>query len=721
MTIVMPPTPHRALRILAFMASLGLFVVCIDDVFAQAAAQSIALANTNLIVNGDAEVTPLPVYSTTSASTLATVGVPPTNSPYTPATIPAPCTNDWAAVTTVPGWTVTQGSPSIVCYSIQGMSNMPHMPAAGNRAFFAAGPYGDSGMAQRIDVASAHETIDTGTVTFTLKGSLGGYTSYAGAAVVSVAFLNQQGQQLGSTVRLTGGTPAERQYVTDFLPASTQGKVPAGTRSINVLVQFINNWVWDALGGHNSQTGYADDLSLTLSTAVSPQPALKVPYSLVPGFDHVFVVMMENTSYSQVIGDNTDAPYINGTLAPMGTLLSNYSAVYHPSDENYLAIVAGDALARGSAGWPNIASSALNLADRLEEGTRTEAAKHAWATYIEGMGNGAICVLAPSNPTAGSHYFYSDFFPDDSPFPNFTDIVGTGDAKAANWIAPQRCKDHVFDLGLLTTDLQNGNAANSGNVARFVWVSPDDWDNGEKSGNGNAQSLFIQDQWLKTTTQLIFNSYAWKNQNSLLILTWDESSEGAFPSIQDIATGLINQRAENSNGSLVDKTNHVATILIGSQPGLVRQGFVSHANYNHYSTAHTIEDALGLKTLNQRLTMNDAYAQPINDAFRQVPQPSYSGLATPTPVVSKGALMTFVLPKSLPATANAKDWLGIYPVGVNPADSPAPARSHWVYAPTPSTTVQYNTSDLAPGQYAAWFFLNDSYIVYDGPVYFTVQ
>lgn len=148
MTIVMPPTPHRALRILAFMASLGLFVVCIDDVFAQAAAQSIAPANTNLIVNGDAEVTPLPVYSTTSASTLATVGVPPTNSPYTPATIPAPCTNDWAAVTTVPGWTVTQGSPSIVCYSIQGMSNMPHMPAAGNRAFFAAGPYGDSGMAQ---------------------------------------------------------------------------------------------------------------------------------------------------------------------------------------------------------------------------------------------------------------------------------------------------------------------------------------------------------------------------------------------------------------------------------------------------------------------------------------------------------------------------------------------------------------------------------------------
>ncbi len=706
---------------LVLATSLGALLAPTAGVHAQTVSESIAPASSNLIVNGDAEVAPLPVYSTTSVSTLATVGMPPASGPYTPPTIPTPCTNDWAAVTSVPGWTVMQGSPSIVCYSIQGVSNMPHMPASGNKAFFAAGPYGDSGLAQRINVTSAREKIDTGTVTFALRGSLGGYTSYAGAAVVSVAFLNQQGQQLGSTVRLTGATPAERQYATDFLPASVQGKVPAQTRFINVLVQFINNWVWDPLGGHNSQTGFADDLSLTLSTDVSPAPALEMPVSVVPSFDHVFVIMMENTSYSQVIGDSSDAPYTNGTLVPMGTLLSNYSAVYHPSDENYLAIVAGDALARGSVGWPGIASSALSLADRLEEGKSVSAAKRAWSTYIEGMGNGAACVLAPSNPTAGSHYFYSDFFPDDSPFPNFTDIVGTGNAKAANWIAPQRCKDHVFDLGTLATDLQNGNGANFGNVARFVWVSPDDWNNGEKSGNGSAGSLSVQDQWLKTNVQQIFNSYAWKMQRSLLILTWDESSEGAFLSLQDIAAGLINQRAENSNGSPVDKTNQVAAILIGSQPGTVRQGLVSNTNYSHYSTAHTIEDALGLRTLNQRLTMNDAYAQPINDAFRPVPQPSYAGLSTPTPVVSKGTVMTFVLPKSLPATADAKDWVGIYPVGVNPADAPAPARSHWVYAPVPSTTARYDTSDLAPGQYAAWFFLDNSYIVYDGPTYFTVR
>jgi len=28
------------------------------------------------------------------------------------------CTGDWNAVTTVPGWTVVRGNPSVVCYSI---------------------------------------------------------------------------------------------------------------------------------------------------------------------------------------------------------------------------------------------------------------------------------------------------------------------------------------------------------------------------------------------------------------------------------------------------------------------------------------------------------------------------------------------------------------------------------------------------------------------------
>ena len=49
----------------------------------------------------------------------------------------------------------------------------------------------------------------------------------------------------------------------------------------------------------------------------------------VPSFDHVFVVVMENKGYSEVIG-SSNAPYVNA-LAKANGLVSNYHAVSHPS------------------------------------------------------------------------------------------------------------------------------------------------------------------------------------------------------------------------------------------------------------------------------------------------------------------------------------------------------------------------------------------------------
>ena len=60
----------------------------------------------------------------------------------------ANCTTDWSAVTSVPGWTVTQGNPSVVCYSI-GSFNTPSGGSPG-RAFIADGPYGDSALRQLV-------------------------------------------------------------------------------------------------------------------------------------------------------------------------------------------------------------------------------------------------------------------------------------------------------------------------------------------------------------------------------------------------------------------------------------------------------------------------------------------------------------------------------------------------------------------------------------------
>jgi hypothetical protein len=59
----------------------------------------------------------------------------------------------------------------------------------------------------------------------------------------------------------------------------------------------------------------------------------------VAKLDHVFVIMMENHGYSQIIG-NPSAPFAN-QYATSANSATNYFAIGHPSSTNYLEIVGG--------------------------------------------------------------------------------------------------------------------------------------------------------------------------------------------------------------------------------------------------------------------------------------------------------------------------------------------------------------------------------------------
>jgi hypothetical protein len=61
----------------------------------------------------------------------------------------------------------------------------------------------------------------------------------------------------------------------------------------------------------------------------------------VPHFDHVFVIMMENHTYQQVVGNPT-FPYINSLInGNQVNLGQSYYGIGHPSLTNYLEIVGG--------------------------------------------------------------------------------------------------------------------------------------------------------------------------------------------------------------------------------------------------------------------------------------------------------------------------------------------------------------------------------------------
>jgi hypothetical protein len=60
-----------------------------------------------------------------------------------------------------------------------------------------------------------------------------------------------------------------------------------------------------------------------------------------PQYDHVVIAIMENHSYSEIIG-SMSAPYIND-LALQGALFTQSFGVTHPSQPNYLLLYSGDA------------------------------------------------------------------------------------------------------------------------------------------------------------------------------------------------------------------------------------------------------------------------------------------------------------------------------------------------------------------------------------------
>ena len=80
----------------------------------------------------------------------------------------------------------------------------------------------------------------------------------------------------------------------------------------------------------------------TVATAVSPAAAsgpcgtATAPHT----YQHVVWIWMENHSFSDIIGNKSQAPYTNSLAAGCG-LATNYHSTTHPSLPNYLAATSG--------------------------------------------------------------------------------------------------------------------------------------------------------------------------------------------------------------------------------------------------------------------------------------------------------------------------------------------------------------------------------------------
>jgi hypothetical protein len=279
-------------------------------------------------------------------------------------------------------------------------------------------------------------------------------------------------------------------------------------------------------------------------------------------FQHVFVIMMENTGYNLLIG-NPNAPWINSAAATNG-LATSYFGVTHPSQPNYIAATSGST--NGVTSDNDTTINVPNIVDQLESSGKT------WKGYMQSL---SLCTTKLDHACGNQLYERKH-----NPFVSYTDVQNSP-ARMAN----------IVDLSQLTTDLA------SGSVPDYVWISPDQCNDMHGRAapasdpcnftNNEPALISAGDTFLKNTVGAIMSSSAWTG-NSAIFIAWDESefTGGGFGGFGD-DSGCCHSVTGQGGG-------HVATLVISHSN---HSAVTSGVSYNHYSLLRTIQDGWQLGCL----------------------------------------------------------------------------------------------------------------------------
>lgn len=216
----------------------------------------------------------------------------------------------------------------------------------------------------------------------------------------------------------------------------------------------------------------------------------------VPAYDHIVVVIMENRDFKSIIGNALEAPYLN-TLADKGTLLTNYTAITHPSEPNYFALYAGRTF--GVIDDEDYVLHGPTLATILRKAGKT------FTGYVE----------HPNSTDSHNPW---------TPFPEGEDVEQ--DFAAFPTTDFSKLPTVAFVIPNVDHDMHDGTIADG-------------------------------DTWLKAN----LDSYAqWaKANNSLLIVTWDEDDDGKRNHVATIFHGAHVKRAHVSKAA--NHYNLLSTML----------------------------------------------------------------------------------------------------------------------------------------------------------------
>jgi hypothetical protein len=312
----------------------------------------------------------------------------------------------------------------------------------------------------------------------------------------------------------------------------------------------------------------------TMCTIVVPAPAQAAEG--VPTFSHVFVIVGENTSLSQLTMKN--APYQLGTIKPNSAWLTNYWGISHYSTSNYIAMTSGQFLPchqlDEKPATCNQPASVTNIFGQLTDANIT------WKAWNESMPE--PCYLV----NAGENRFQNAYRVKHNPAAYFANVVGSD---FSGTTGNAFCGQHVVSMG--TTDRNDTSAFDAAlrgsTMPTFNYVAPNMCEDGHDNCKPQGSPIKQYDDFLAREIPKIMASPSW-DANSVIFVVYDEGQDGG-PG-----------KAVKFDGG------HTPFAVIGD--------LVHTAEYprfaNHYSMLRTIEDGLGLGYAN-----NAATATPIDQIW----------------------------------------------------------------------------------------------------------
>jgi hypothetical protein len=282
------------------------------------------------------------------------------------------------------------------------------------------------------------------------------------------------------------------QCTVHFSSTDTQASLPAdyrfvaadmGTHSFTVTLNTVGQQAITAV----------DTVTPTINGSAQV-PVVRTP-------DHVVIVIEENHGYGDIIGDTTDAPYINNTLAAQGAVFTQSFAVTHPSQPNYLALFSGSTQGVTDDNGP-LTFSTANLASRLTDNSLT------FGGYSEDL---------PYTGYTGLNY--GAYARRHNPWVNFTNVASSANMPFSSFPS---------DYSQLPT------------VSIVVPNVNNDMHDG---------TIAAGDAWLQNN---IDGYKQWAaSHNSLLIVTWDEDDSSGTNQIPTIIVG-----SQVQPGNYAETINH---------------------------------------------------------------------------------------------------------------------------------------------------------------------